>query len=254
MVPPGGTPELPDGQGNCSETRTNAAAALADHLADLVAAGWDPDVIIMGDLNSYRLETPITTLDEAGYIDLIDEVVGEDGYSYLFDGQVGYLDHAMANQTFAEQVTGVTEWHVNADEVPLFDYNDDVLDAPARRRSSGSRRARPLYAADERRSSDHDPVVVGSRPGLADHRRRPDRRVAAGRRHASSSPARPAIATATCPTLSLRVNGSDVPIGRTTQARAHQHVPLADEQRSRHVRPAHGRLRRRSWCCRRRSG
>ena len=30
-----------------------------------------------------------------------------------------------ATASFADQVTGVTEWHVNADEAPLFDYNDD---------------------------------------------------------------------------------------------------------------------------------
>ena len=26
------------------------------------------------------------------------------------------------------QVADVAEWHINADEIPLFDYNDDVKD------------------------------------------------------------------------------------------------------------------------------
>ncbi len=39
---------------------------------------------------------------------------------------------AVAFGPFADQVSGVTEWHVNADEVPLFDYNDDLLEVLSR--------------------------------------------------------------------------------------------------------------------------
>ena len=47
----------------------------------------------------------------------------------MFDGQLGYLDHALANASLPPQVTGVAEWHINADEIPLFDYNDDARTA-----------------------------------------------------------------------------------------------------------------------------
>lgn len=42
--------------------------------------------------------------------------------------QLGYLDHALSNETLTPQVAGVTEWHINPDEVNLLDYNDTVQD------------------------------------------------------------------------------------------------------------------------------
>jgi hypothetical protein len=63
------------------------------------------------------------------------------------------------------QVVGTAEWHVNADEIPLFDYNDDVRDAfggafveAAFEEESDTL---PLYEPNAFRTSDHDPVVVG---------------------------------------------------------------------------------------------
>jgi hypothetical protein len=57
-------------------------------------------------------------------------------------------------------VTGATEWHINADEPQLFDYNDTVKDAGEAEFERKST-ALPLYAPDPYRSSDHDPVLVG---------------------------------------------------------------------------------------------
>jgi len=156
-----GDPDLRDGQANCNQTRTQAARALADFLAADPTRSGDRDVLIIGDLNSYRNEDPIRALEAAGYTDLIEKFGGDGAYSYLFDGQLGYLDHALANSSLLRQVTGVTEWHINADEVPLLDYNDSVRDAPGEAPFARESAARPLYAADPYRSSDHDPVVVG---------------------------------------------------------------------------------------------
>ena len=153
-------PDVLDGQGNCAGTRTNAALALADYLASDPTDSDDPDFLILGDLNSYRRERPITTLTDEGYTDLIEQHVGDEAYSFLFDGQLGYLDHALATASLAGQVTGVAEWAINADEVPLFDYNDAVLDAGEASFEEESD-ALPLYEADPLRSSDHNPLVVG---------------------------------------------------------------------------------------------
>ena len=51
-----GDPDLGDGQGNCSQTRSAAAEALVDWLATDPTGSGDPDFIIMGDLNSYAKE------------------------------------------------------------------------------------------------------------------------------------------------------------------------------------------------------
>ena len=149
-----------DGSGSCDLTRTRAAAALADHLATDPTGSGDPDVLIIGDLNSYSMERPITTLEAAGYVDLLERFEGLESYGYVFDGLLGHLDHALATPSLAEQVTAAGGWKINADEVPLFDYNDTVRDAgeSAFERESS---ALPLYEPTPYRSSDHDPVVVG---------------------------------------------------------------------------------------------
>jgi uncharacterized protein len=148
------------GQGHCNGTRTQAALALADWLATDPTGSGDPDVLIIGDLNTYAREGPIVALRNAGYTDLVAAFGGSEAYSYVFDGQLGYLDHALADATLTPQVTGVAEWHINADEVPLFDYNDEVRDAGEAGFEEESD-ARPLYHADAFRTSDHDPVIIG---------------------------------------------------------------------------------------------
>ncbi|HEX5695494.1 MAG TPA: ExeM/NucH family extracellular endonuclease, partial [Acidimicrobiia bacterium] len=112
-------------QGNCNLTRTLAAQVLTDWLATDPTGSGDGDYLIIGDLNSYDKEDPIDALalgadDTTGttddFSDLLLEFEGEDAYSYLFDGQLGYLDYAMANQSLLAQVTGAGVWHINADE------------------------------------------------------------------------------------------------------------------------------------------
>ncbi len=146
-----GDPDLGDGAGNCNLTRTAAAEALVDWLATDPTNSGDADFLIIGDLNSYDKEDPIDALIAGGYADLVYQYLGEYAYSYVFDGQLGYLDHALANGNLAEEISGVTIWHINADEASLIDYDmsykKDAQDA--------------LYAPDAYRSSDHDPVVVG---------------------------------------------------------------------------------------------
>lgn len=209
-------PDLLDGQGNCSVTRTNAAAALADHIAGLVAGGWDPDVIVMGDLNSYRREPPIAMFESKGYTNLIEAFVGADAYSYLFDGQLGYLDHALATASLAAQVTGVTEWHVNADEVPLFDYNDSVRDVPGEAEFERESTVGDLFDEDARRSSDHDPVLVGLE--LASLTIEEAIVVQSARGGASAVVAgSTGTATGACPALTLTVEDTPVVFGTTRQ-------------------------------------
>ncbi|MGI9596116.1 MAG: ExeM/NucH family extracellular endonuclease, partial [Acidimicrobiales bacterium] len=155
-----GDPDLNDGQANCSQTRAAAATALASYLATDPTGSGDDDFLIIGDLNAYAMEDAVTNLEGAGYTDLVEQFVGAGAYSFVFDGQIGYLDHALANGPLLGQVAGVTTWDINADEISLLDYNDDVEDAneqPFERKSN----ALDIYDADQYRSSDHDPVIVG---------------------------------------------------------------------------------------------
>jgi predicted extracellular nuclease len=143
-----GDPDIGDGQGNCNLTRTYAAMALTNWLATDPTFSGDPDVFIIGDLNSYAMEDPITAIKDAGYANLIDASIGMWAYSYTFDGQAGYLDHSLASPSAASQVSGATIWHINTDEPAVIDYNTDY-------------KPQDLYTPTPYRASDHDPVIVG---------------------------------------------------------------------------------------------
>jgi predicted extracellular nuclease len=147
-----GDPDTGDGQGNCNGTRTKGAEALVDWLAGDPTGEGSGKNLIIGDLNSYAKEDPIDVITGAGYTNLIAEHVGADAYSFVFDGMSGYLDHALANEALLPDVVGVTEWHINADEPNVLDYNTNF-------KSAGH--VASLYAPDAYRSADHDPVVIG---------------------------------------------------------------------------------------------
>lgn len=113
-------------------------------------------MLILGDLNSYAHEDPITTLEGAGYTNLIAARNGREAYSYVFDGHWGYLDHAL----------GPARGFI---ENPRAGDRGGRL-AHQRRRACSARlqhgvqnpdQLTSLYAPDEFRVSDHDRVVVG---------------------------------------------------------------------------------------------
>ncbi len=145
-------PDTGDGQGNCNVTRTMAANELTAWLATDPTGSSDQDFIIIGDLNSYTKEDPITAIKNAGYTNLVESNIGPGAYSYVFDAQSGYLDHALTTPHMTAAISGVGEWHINADEPRSLDYNVEF-------KSAGQ--VISLYAPDAYRSSDHDPVVVG---------------------------------------------------------------------------------------------
>ncbi|MDH5229659.1 MAG: ExeM/NucH family extracellular endonuclease [Gammaproteobacteria bacterium] len=148
-----GDPDIGDAQGNCNLTRTQAAQALVQWLSTDPTHSGDDDFLIIGDLNSYAKEDPITAIKTAGYVDLIDHFIGaETAYSYVFRGQSGYLDHALASSSLLPQIRGATIWHINADEPHVLDYNTEL---------KTTTQIDSLYANNVYRASDHDPVIIG---------------------------------------------------------------------------------------------
>ncbi|MBK9928228.1 MAG: hypothetical protein IPP66_23425 [Anaerolineales bacterium] len=67
-------------------------------------------------------------------------------------GRWGYLDHALQFKLLLSQITGVGDYHINSDEPSVLDYNTDFKTANL---------IASLYAPDQFRVSDHDPVIVG---------------------------------------------------------------------------------------------
>ena len=142
-----------DGQGCNNQFRVAQANRLLGYfIPQVVAASGDSDVLVVGDMNAHGAEDPIHLLTQAGYVNQLERFVrpNELPYSYVFDGEAGYLDHALASPSLNAQASGATEWHINADEPPMIDYNLDRKSAAAV----------ALIADHPYRAADHDPVVV----------------------------------------------------------------------------------------------
>ena len=140
-----------DGQAAWNVTRTNQANALTAWLATNPTGDADPDVLIIGDLNSYAKENPITAIKGAGYANFTETFEGAGGYSYAFNAEFGHLDHALGTASLAAQTTGAESWHVNSDEPVYYDYNVENKNAAQQAINVGT----------GYRYSDHDPVVIG---------------------------------------------------------------------------------------------
>ena len=135
-----------DGQGNNNATRTEAVDILAEWLAsDPTGTGAEQQMIV-GDLNSYAQEDPITTLESLGFTN----VASDTDYSFVFDGQIGTLDYILINDALLDNFEGATEWKINADEADAIDYNLDFGRDPT------------LFDGETAaRNSDHDPIIAG---------------------------------------------------------------------------------------------
>lgn len=141
----GNDADLGDGQGGYNEARTKEAMAVLRRYNIFSQQVHDEDLLIMGDLNAYAKEDPITVFLRRGMYDLHREFHADSSYSYQFyDNTVGYLDHAISSISLYRQITGMTAYHINSDESDQYTYdksNDQTMF----------------------RCSDHDPIIVGLR-------------------------------------------------------------------------------------------
>jgi uncharacterized protein len=144
--PPRG--DIDRGQGCWNQRRVEQSQAMNGFLDRLAAAEGHERLLLIGDLNAYGAEDPIRTLTGAGLVDLLArELPPQRRYTYVFRGESGYLDHALASPELAAAVAKVRPWPINADEPPFLGYD-------------GPDSAAPYFRPDPFRSSDHDPVVV----------------------------------------------------------------------------------------------
>lgn len=143
-----------DGQGCYNARRIEQARQLLAFIGQVRTTAGDDDVVLIGDLNAYGKEDPIAQLTQAGFIDQL-AAREANPYSYVFDGETGYLDHALTSASLGAQMAGVGHWHINADEPSFIDYNLEF-------KQPACAACEPdLYSATPYRSSDHDPVIVG---------------------------------------------------------------------------------------------
>ncbi|MCU4336753.1 ExeM/NucH family extracellular endonuclease [Acinetobacter dispersus] len=151
-----------DGQGCWNPTRVKAVEQLTQWIAKNPTQVKNPNILLLGDMNSYAKEDPILSFEKANYKVLLnDSKVGEGNkaYSYVFGvasdvdgyGGAGNLDHAIADANLYKRVIKTFAWHINADEPTVLDYNEEY--------KTDEQKAL-FFSADAYRSSDHDPVIV----------------------------------------------------------------------------------------------
>ena len=129
-----------DGQGTYNGDRVREATAVVTFTKSCATYFGDEDVLVMGDLNAYTNEQSNLMLLDEGYVDLLMKY-DPDGYSYVYDKLVGYLDHAYCSPSMESQVTKAVSYHMNADTPTSYEY------------SKGNT---TMY-----RYADHEPILVG---------------------------------------------------------------------------------------------
>ena len=164
-----------DLQGSCNEFRVAAAKHLGDHLKKMDSLLAE-NILLIGDFNAYGQEDPMRLLTQGknmkipvvtsehtavncsktsaealnngfGLINLVTAHHGKRSFSYSYDGELGALDHALANKALSGKITDVQDWHINSLENTLFEYPDKYSgDLP---KDPG-----PFSA------SDHDPLLI----------------------------------------------------------------------------------------------
>lgn len=68
-------------------------------------------------------------------------------YSYSYNGELGNLDHALANTSLAKRLVDIEDWHINSVESNLFEYG--------KKYSGNLAKSENAFSA-----SDHDPVII----------------------------------------------------------------------------------------------
>ena len=154
-----GNEDSGDGQGASNADRVKQAEALVGFAGDQQEAANSDLVYLLGDFNSYTQEDPMQVFYEAGYKDIAAEKTDES--TYVYGSRTGSLDHVLAldasdeadgagtDATAFDSVTGADVWNINSVESLALEYsrfNYNIAD---------------LFAPDQFRASDHDPVVVG---------------------------------------------------------------------------------------------
>ena len=105
------------------------------------ATNNDEDILVVGDLNAYTMEESNLKLTrDKGYTDLLMKYAPQ-GYSYVYNGLVGYLDHAYCNPSMESQVLSAEPCHFNADAYYRMGYKYDT-------------------SMSFERYADHDPILI----------------------------------------------------------------------------------------------
>ena len=136
------------GQGIANPDRVAQANALVTFANQFQADRGVTRTFLVGDFNAYSHEDPIDVLTAAGFAEL-HSTSDPDEESYNFDGQIGSLDHVLANARLRPTSPASTSGPINGYESVYYEY------------SRFNYNVTNLYSPGPFRSSDHSPEIVG---------------------------------------------------------------------------------------------
>ncbi|MGM0450124.1 MAG: ExeM/NucH family extracellular endonuclease [Pseudomonadota bacterium] len=155
----GANADSEDGQGCWSAHRTRATQRLQGWVEELTAAMDQRHVLLIGDLNAYAREKPLSVLSQAGYDNVLTGRHALPASSYVYRAESGTLDYIVASDPLEETVEAAGIWAINADEPAMLHYSrEDQKRLPE---------AVTVPGRAPWRASDHDPTWVDLRPDTA---------------------------------------------------------------------------------------
>jgi len=126
-----------NGQGCWSPARVAAVDAQLEWLENLSGKLGTENILVLGDMNAYRMEDPVMRFKAASYVDLVEQLSGLPQHSFLYWGQTGTLDYIFASPEMAGYAQAAQIWHINSNHARKMEHPQPWL-----------------------RASDHDPVIV----------------------------------------------------------------------------------------------
>ena len=184
-----------DFQGSCENFRVAAAYQLGTEMAKIGG-----DQVVLGDMNSYAKEDPMLVLTSNptnkeiyassytfigkqpsevngqrvtqtfGFLNAVDLKTpeGKTSWSYSYNDEVGSLDHMLITSSLKDRLVDAVDWHINAPESSLFDYNNEYKFAtnsngePVKQDGTvlPEDDSNVFYAETPYRSSDHDSAII----------------------------------------------------------------------------------------------
>jgi predicted extracellular nuclease len=132
------------GAGFCAGARAAIIAPLTHWLDSRPTGVTTPNMLVLGDFNSYPKERAIMRMRQSGWVNLIGRDIPADArYTETYRGRSGELDYIFASPTLASRVAGAAIWHNDADEERALSY-----------------RGKFAACGIPWRASDHDPVIA----------------------------------------------------------------------------------------------
>lgn len=128
----GGTPE----NDFFEDCRVEQAETLLEGLEEM---GIKKKVVINGDLNAFRDAPTLDVFERAGYVNTVNDIPEDRRFTFVFEGKVQFLDHALVSRDIKNRVKAVDSSKLDLD-VPFPLFEDDADSGLA--------------------TSDHDPIVA----------------------------------------------------------------------------------------------